>query len=500
MHKPPTILPPQFFETEKGRYLYDPGSGEFLRLDQASFETFRAALGSPGWAEKWTRADYPEQQATELSEVRRHGFLRADQVQVDTLPTEETVRDVLCKGYRAPTSFVIEITDECNLRCAYCCFSGRYPFARGRGNRVVSRDLLTRAMSWYLANSDPTKTRVISFYGGEPLLHYELLLWAIYLARAVSAQSGKLRFRLTTNGTLLTSARARELLDHRCDIAVSLDGDEHTHDRNRFDSQGRGSFSRVIENLHAVWETLGAGECRRIFLLPHLSPGSLALDLYGWEELMRSRPFLRDYSIKIGLLSVPHDLEPGQRFPIEPSEELAFSDLALQYRREAVEGKVAWPRSFAAMYFEPIMQRIHTRQRGRTAPTVYTSGCCVPGATSLFLNIEGCLFPCEKVDSRFSIGSLDKGVSLDRVEALASQWRELVSSVCGGCWALRFCGWCLADLAGAEDCHKALRHICAAMQRNWSQFIAFYLSILDENPGAFEHLNPRTKTHARRRI
>ena len=107
------------------------------------------------------------------------------------------------------------LTAECNLRCAYC-----FQNARGRG-RMGSR-VLRRAADLLLESRSPEGE--LAFYGGEPLLEFPRIREAVRYVEKATPPGKRIRFSLSTNGTLLDDRIAAFLSDHRVETQISFDG------------------------------------------------------------------------------------------------------------------------------------------------------------------------------------------------------------------------------------------------------------------------------------
>ncbi len=136
------------------------------------------------------------------------------------------------------------ITHACNLRCTYC-YNGA-PF-----DRNMSSEVMAKAVD--LAFEEGAGPVGLAFFGGEPLVAFDLLCEAVARSEAASARTGRaVRYRMTTNGTLLDGERLDFLARHRFRLAVSLDGPAGIHDRHRPFAGGKGSHATVVANLAAA--------------------------------------------------------------------------------------------------------------------------------------------------------------------------------------------------------------------------------------------------------
>lgn len=129
------------------------------------------------------------------------------------------------------------VNHRCNLACGYCYNGPSF-------GRRMSWDIAKRSVD--LALSGPQRRSQISFFGGEPLLEMSLIRRAVDYAEAkAKVEDRRVRFVITTNGTLLSGDRLDFLLAHRFHIGVSLDGDREAHDAFRRYPSGRSSHARI---------------------------------------------------------------------------------------------------------------------------------------------------------------------------------------------------------------------------------------------------------------
>ncbi len=136
------------------------------------------------------------------------------------------------------------LTHACNLHCTYC-YNGA-PFAR-----AMPQDVMERAVD--LAFREGAGPVDIAFFGGEPLLAFDSIVAAVERCDAASRDTGRpVRYRMTTNGTLLSGMRADFVVGRRFRVAISLDGPADVHDRARPFAGGSGSHAVVVANLRAL--------------------------------------------------------------------------------------------------------------------------------------------------------------------------------------------------------------------------------------------------------
>lgn len=159
---------------------------------------------------------------------------------------EEYVRGLFKPG--GMLGLTLTLTYFCNLRCRYCAHKklvGRREFM----SPAVARQTL-RWLEEMMARLETRHLRV-TFYGGEPLLHFPLLdFLATELRDLCRRRQAEYTFDLFTNGTLLTFGRASRLRELEVTtVTVTLDGPREVHDRRRPYTSGRGSFDHILKNL-----------------------------------------------------------------------------------------------------------------------------------------------------------------------------------------------------------------------------------------------------------
>lgn len=159
-------------------------------------------------------------------------------------------------------SCTIDLTENCNLRCTYC-------FTWGKTQRVLPEKLGKKIIDFFYDHFDNQGYAEISFWGGEPLLEFDLLKRLVKYAE--KKLKGKVIFGGTTNGTLLDEDKLKFLTDHNCKMLLSLDGNREHHNKFRVYPNGQGSYDDIMEKLPVIlkyWPDLRL----RFSLTPELIP------------------------------------------------------------------------------------------------------------------------------------------------------------------------------------------------------------------------------------
>lgn len=163
----------------------------------------------------------------------------------------ETAHENRENGKESISSTVLYVTQDCNLKCRYC-------LTRRGGNikkKRMSEKVARAAVDLLLRESNHTRNLTIGLYGGEPLLEFNLIKNITRYANQKAEEfDKKINYTLTTNGTLLTDEIIGFLSENKFHIALSIDGNQGTHNANRVFPDGSGSFSKIFAGLTKLKE------------------------------------------------------------------------------------------------------------------------------------------------------------------------------------------------------------------------------------------------------
>lgn len=140
----------------------------------------------------------------------------------------------------------LHIAHDCNLRCKYC-FAGKGAFGGSRS--LMSFEVGKKALDFMLKNSKDAKTLEVDFFGGEPLMNFDVVKMLVAYGRKIEKDTDKeFRFTLTTNAYDMDDEIMDFLNREIYNVVISIDGREKVHDFMRPNNEGSGSHSTIIEN------------------------------------------------------------------------------------------------------------------------------------------------------------------------------------------------------------------------------------------------------------
>ena len=319
----------------------------------------------------------------------------------------------------------LHIAHTCNLNCSYCFASqGKY-----HGDRaVMSYEVGKRALDFLIENSGTRHNLEVDFFGGEPLMNFQVVKDLVAYARSIEKEKGKnFRFTLTTNGVLVDDD-VIEWANRECsNVVLSLDGRKEVHDRYRVDYAGNGSWEKIVPKFQRFVEARGGKDYYMRGTFTHANPDFLndikqMLDL-GFSELSME-PVVCAKNDPSALTD--EDMETVMK----QYEELA----ALMLQRDK-EGK---PFTF-----------YHYMIDLTGGPCIYKriSG-CGSGTEYMAVTPWGDLYPCHQFvgEERFKLGDIWNGVTNKEVQGEFAACNVYAHPECRDCWARLYCsGGCAAN-------------------------------------------------------
>ena len=320
----------------------------------------------------------------------------------------------------------LHVAHTCNLNCSYCFASqGKY-----HGDRaLMSFEVGKRALDFLIENSGHRTNLEVDFFGGEPLMNWDVVKRLVEYARSIEREKGKnFRFTLTTNGVLIDD----EVIDfcnrEMSNVVLSLDGRKEINDRTRVDYAGNGSYDRIVPKFQKLVKARGGKNYYMRGTFTHANP-DFTKDLFhmaddlGFTELSME-PVVCAPDDPAAL--TPEDLEI-----VKEQYEILAKDML---RREK-EGK---PITF-----------YHYMLDLTGGPCVYKriSG-CGSGTEYMAVTPWGDLYPCHQFvgEEKYKLGNIWDGVTNTALREDFRACNAYARKECDDCWARLYCsGGCAAN-------------------------------------------------------
>jgi len=388
----------------------------------------------------------------------------------------------------------IEATDSCNMRCDYCIFSGGYQFYRQRGSRNISIETARAAVDYYLSHKKGKEQVSIGFYGGEPLLNFDVIEKCCEYAREVekiNGQDRRLDFSITTNGTLLDDERISWLMEKEFSITVSCDGPASIHDKHRVFPNGRGSFDIVFQNLQKIYKKDKHFYKHHILINCVICPCSNLMDLRNFFE--RYSHLFGDGKLKVSNIS-EGNADYFKRHPPYLNRNEDLEDLHREYINAHIFGKTSnkdFLNSFSRQFFEQDYLFLHRRNvLNKAVDPLHRINTCFPGERKVFVDVDGNLHMCERVNRHFPIGDVWNGYDVERIKTIFNDFAlTMDSDTCRSCWGVHLCQKCFTEGTNGVFPNNFQIVDCPNQLKWFETKITNYCSILEKNPSAFDYMD-----------
>ncbi len=319
----------------------------------------------------------------------------------------------------------IHIAHTCNLNCEYCFASqGNY-----HGDRaLMSLETGKRALDFLVENSGSRKNLEVDFFGGEPLMNFDVVKEMVKYARSIEKEKGKnFRFTLTTNGVLIDDDVIEFSNKEMSNIVLSLDGRKEVHDRYRVDYAGNGSYDKIVPKFQKFVKARGNKNYYMRGTFTHQNPD-----------------FLNDIKTMLDLGFTELSMEPVVCAKGDKNE-LTYDDLPIVMEQ-----------------YEKLAELMLQKEKEGKPFTFYHYMVDLTGGPCIYKRISGCgsgteymavtpwgdLYPCHQFvgEEKFKLGDIWNGVTNKEIQDEFMACNVYAHKECRDCWARLYCsGGCAAN-------------------------------------------------------
>ena len=345
------------------------------------------------------------------------------------LYTEDTFED-MAGTFKERSGNVIKalclhVAHTCNLNCSYCFASqGKYHGERA----VMSFEVGKQALDFLMDNSGTRRNLEVDFFGGEPLMNWDVVKQLVEYARNVEKERGKnFRFTLTTNGMLIDDDVIDFANREMSNVVLSLDGRKEIHDRERVDYAGNGSYDRIVPKFQKLVESRGGKDYYMRGTFTHANP-DFTKDVFHMTDL--------------GFKEL--SMEPVVSAPDDPAA-LTPEDLEIVKEQYEILAKEMIKRNKEGNGFTFYHYMIDLT----AGPCIYKriSG-CGSGTEYMAVTPWGDLYPCHQFvgEEEYKLGDIWNGVTNNDLREEFRSCNAYARPECKDCWAKLYCsGGCAAN-------------------------------------------------------
>ena len=329
------------------------------------------------------------------------------------------------KRKTAVKALCLHIAHDCNLACKYCfAEEGEYHGRRA----LMSFEVGKKALDFLIENSGNRKNLEVDFFGGEPLMNWDVVKQLVEYGRLKEKEYNKnFRFTMTTNGVLLNDEIMEYCNREMSNVVLSLDGRKEVNDQMRPFRNGKGSYELIVPKFQKFAKLRGEKDyyIRGTFTRNNMDFSKDVLEFadLGFESMSIEPVVAQDeeeYSIRQE--DIPAILEE-------------YDKLAVEYIKRQKEGK-----GFNFFHFN-----IDLTQGPCVAKRL--SG-CGSGTEYLAVTPWGDFYPCHQFvgEEEFLLGNVDTGVTNTQIRDEFKLCNVYAKDKCRDCFARFYCsGGCAAN-------------------------------------------------------
>ena len=315
-------------------------------------------------------------------------------------------------------SLCLHISHDCNMRCSYC-FAGTGSYEHRRS--LMSFETGKRAIDFLLEQSGPIKNLELDFFGGEPLLNFDVVKKLVEYGReAEKVKKKNIRFTITTNGTLLDDDAIAFINENMSNAVLSVDGRKCVNDSVRFYEDGSGTYDdilpkykKLIESRTSDWYVRGTYTQKN----KDFAADVLHLADAGFENIS-VEPVVLDADDPLALSE--YDI---------PALCAEYDRLAAEMIRRNENGE-----GFAFFHFMIDLD---------AGPCVYkrVKG-CGSGSEYIAVTPDGDLYPCHQFAGypEYKMGNLYEKTFDKNIQSKFAGCNIMSMEHCKNCWAKYYCG------------------------------------------------------------
>ncbi|NIR10845.1 MAG: radical SAM peptide maturase [Candidatus Aminicenantes bacterium] len=385
-----------------------------------------------------------------------------------------------------------EITDKCQLKCAYCGYGKFYDNYDKRENKSMNLNVGIRILNYLLElwnsplNHSHNQDICIGFYGGEPLLNFGFIEKMIAHVKELKLLHNRLRFSMTTNG-LLVEKYMDFLVENDFNLLVSLDGNEMSNEYRVFPNEtpafpfilrniealqkkypdyfkNRVNFNAVLHNKNSVSEIYH-------FFKQHFgkTPGISALNTSGINKAQK-KAFWKTYA------NISESLYK--------SEDYSLIEKEMFIKLPNIQGVSTFLHMNNDFSFNDYNELLYPCDNQVTCPT----GTCFPFSKKIFVTVNGKILPCERIGHRFALGWVDQQAVTIDCEEIANNyntWYDKLRKQCYACHYADHCSQCIFNIditAKNPVCNGYMNY------KEYSGYLASNIDFIESKPSIYSKI------------
>lgn len=432
------------FSNNKKFYIYDVIKNCILCVDENLYNEI-LVLKNIGVIKYKKNKKNTENYKTVLDLIDRNYFKSSPVLNIKNENIDD-IRELLNYKFN---QLILNVSQYCNFKCRYCSFSSNNPSSRNGSSKIMSWNVARKAIDFAINHGSEINKMEIGFYGGEPLSNFNIIKKSInYCENLLTTK--KFNYSMTTNLSLLNEEMLKFLVKHNVELLVSLDGPKDIQNKNRLLlMDGRGTFDIVFKNLMLIKEQYPNYLKNNISFNSVIMPGDNISTIASFfkENFPGNKYSLSNVDLSQNIYVYDNDDFFDEKYEektkFEKNVFLKFKSNKMFFKRD------------------------------------YPMGQCAPGYTRSFVDIDGNIYPCEKINLNnpsFIIGNIFTDFYYENIKKhmnILENWEK----ICKNCWAFKLCGICslfLIDFNGNPN-KIGKENFCESIKKALTEILIDYV-------------------------
>ncbi len=437
-------------------------------------------------------------EVTENLYIKDYGYLTKEEVlyyynkllflksnnQIDSFSYEESVNLHIKKQnalsfFANSDTIIFEITQRCNLKCVYCAYGSYYKWFDDRCNEDLTFSKAKNLIDFYIKNTDTKyndsykKELGISFYGGEPLLNFEIVKQIVEYLKSLKTETIVFKFSMTTNAILIKKY-CNFLIENNFNLLISLDGNEENNGYRIF-KNNKPAYKKIYTNIIYIKENY-----------PNYFENNVRFNsvLHNKNSLNEVHTFFKnEFNKKASISEVVPDgmrtekkkdfFEMYKNFEndLKQIEDYTFVDKQQLFTSPDFVDLNDFLTSIAYCHNNYVDLLFNSNKvNGMTAT-------CFSFSLKIFMTVNGKLLPCENVDHKYYLGLVtDDEVKID-FQKIADKYMAYFNKMkkqCFNCYFQTNCHQCLFFIDIDSE-----KPICSGFIPDHKKFASYLSSRID---------------------
>lgn len=385
---------------------------------------------------------------------------------------------------------ILILTEDCNLRCKYCVFSEQYPNIKTYSNKVMDFETAKLAIDEYISLYNDKvkygyrKKPIISFYGGEPFLNFNVMKRVIDYCNDCNYD---VKYYATTNGTIMTDEIIDYITNNDFSITFSIDGHKEQHDRNRVFSNDVESFDKVYENISKLQQYKKAKG-----IMQSISISCTYDDYSDFKKITDF--FIDNYDMLFPFYIIFNKVSEFDTNYYSFCDEMHEKNLIKESKQESVDSyrelfehfkndSLNYKEVKILKFLFSSLNIINNRPKGAMG---LWGGVCLP-SNKIAVAPDGNYYVCERVNQKFKIGDIYSGLNLERCSDLFNKYLNIINENCKGCNISRLCEKCYMHFIQDESTLKFNSTFCNNRKKTMPRVLGNLYEVLEVNPNILKN-------------